>query len=149
MWAISVMAEVVIFIFMPRLIAWFGLRSLLISSLAIAGLRWLIIAYGIGSPPLLLMGQLMHAASFGVYHAVAIQFIHRYFYGRLQGRGQAFYSSMSFGVGLSVGSLLVGYSWESLGSVISFLAAAAVSFLAVYFVWRWIGDETSLVKREA
>ncbi|MFQ5658876.1 MAG: MFS transporter [Gammaproteobacteria bacterium] len=138
MWAISVVAEVAVFFYIPQLIAWAGLRLLLLTSLAITCVRWLIIAYSVDVVTLVIAGQLMHAATFGIYHAAAIQLIHRHFTGRLQGRGQALYSSVSFGVGLSAGSLMVGYSWNSLGSVMSFQGAALASFAALLIAWRWI-----------
>ncbi len=134
MWALSVLAEVAIFLCMPRLITWLGLRTLLLISLVFASIRWITIGYCINVVELLIVAQLLHAATFGIYHAVAIQFIHRYFSGRLQGRGQALYSSMSFGAGLAIGSLVVGYSWNTLGSTISFQGAAAVSLIAFIIV---------------
>jgi len=111
---------------------------LLVVSLVLASLRWLMIGYAVSSVPLLIAAQCLHAASFGIYHATAIQFIHRYFTGRMQGRGQALYSSISFGAGLSLGSLMVGYSWGSLGAEISFTAAAFISALAILIAWRWV-----------
>jgi len=138
MWAVGVVAEVLVFIQMHRLIHRFGLKMLLVVSLVLASLRWLMIGYAVSSVPLLIAAQCLHAASFGIYHATAIQFIHRYFTGRMQGRGQALYSSISFGAGLSLGSLMVGYSWGSLGAEISFTAAAFISALAILIAWRWV-----------
>jgi PPP family 3-phenylpropionic acid transporter len=84
----------------------------------------------------LIVAQLLHAATFGVYHGAAIQLIHRYFRGRHQGRGQALYSSLSFGAGGAVGALYSGYTWASGGGVFSFGAAALVSAAALLFAWR-------------
>ena len=72
---------------------------------------------------ILIFTQCLHAATFGIYHAVAIQYIHREFKGEHQGRGQALYSSVSFGAGLAFGTLISGYLWESLGSMEIFLFA--------------------------
>lgn len=138
MWALGVLAEVFVFILMHRMIRRFGLKQLLIISFMLASLRWMLIAYGVSSIYVLILAQCLHAASFGIYHATAIQIIHTYFTGRMQGRGQALYSSVSFGAGLSLGSLLVGYSWESLGSTASYLLAAAITFAGMFISWRWI-----------
>lgn len=142
MWALGVIAEVLVFIFMQRLIGRFGLKSLLVVSFILASMRWLLIGYAVDSVTVLIIAQCLHAASFGIYHATAIQIIHRYFTGRMQGRGQALYSSISFGAGLSLGSLLVGYAWDSLGAVFSFTAAAAVAALGMILVWRGITLDT-------
>ena len=136
LWALGVIAEIAVFLVMPRLVPRFGLRTLLLSSLSLAVLRWLLIAYCVDSAWILIIAQLLHAATFGVYHGAAIQLIHRYFRGRHQGRGQALYSSLSFGAGGAVGALYSGYTWAAGGGVFSFGAAAVVSAAALLFAWR-------------
>jgi PPP family 3-phenylpropionic acid transporter len=138
MWALGVIAEVVVFLFMHRLVLYFKLKALLLVSLLASFLRWYLIGYFIDSSMLLIMAQLFHAATFGIYHATAIQLIHRYFKGRLQGRGQALYSSMSFGAGLSIGSLASGYIWEGLGPLACYQGAMLVSLVTFIIAWRWI-----------
>lgn len=123
-WALGVIAEIIVFIYVARLIEKFGVKILLISSLVIAVIRWILTAYFVDNAWVLGLAQTMHAATFGLYHAVAIYYIHHYFTGKLQGRGQALYSSMSFGAGGAAGSLVSGYSWESLGPSYSYLIAA-------------------------
>lgn len=130
-WAIGVLAEVFVYLVIHRVIRTWGLRWLMIMSLLMASLRWLLIGVFVDSVAILLFAQLLHAATFGVYHAVAIQYIHREFRGAHQGRGQALYSSISFGAGLALGTLASGYMWESVGSMQTFLFAAAISSVAV------------------
>jgi PPP family 3-phenylpropionic acid transporter len=64
--------------------------------------------------------------------------VHHYFVGRHQGRGQALYSSISFGAGGAFGSLLSGYSWSGIGPEATFGVAAGYALLAVVIAWRWI-----------
>ena len=71
-------------------------------------LRWILISQFPETITVMIFAQLLHAASFGLYHACAIQLIHRNFSGRHQGRGQALYSSLSFGAGGAAGSLVSG-----------------------------------------
>src|SRR5690606_39161209 len=127
MWALGVVAEVVVFVFMQRLIRASSLRFLMLASLLFAVFRWLLIGYFVESVAVLVFAQLLHAATFGVYHAVAILYIHKFFRGRLQGRGQALYSSVGFGAGMAFGSLASGYAWESAGPLACFMGAAAMS----------------------
>ena len=94
------------------------------------------IGYFVNSVYMLIVAQALHAATFGIYHGSAIQLIHRYFRGRHQGRGQALYSSLSFGAGGAVGALYSGYTWAIGGGVASFNTAALVSVLALLFAWR-------------
>jgi PPP family 3-phenylpropionic acid transporter len=130
-WAVGVLAEVIVYLFIHRILRRCGLRLLMIVSLVLASLRWFLIALFVDNVAILLFAQTLHAASFGVYHAVAIQYIHREFKGAHQGRGQALYSSISFGAGLALGTLASGYMWESIGSMQTFLFAAILSAFGV------------------
>lgn len=139
LWALGVLAEVGLFIVMHRLLRRYQLRDLFFASFILAGLRWLLIGFLIESVAILLFAQLLHAASFALYHAVAIQLIHQHFKGRNQGRGQALYSSLSFGAGGAAGTLLSGYTWEmSNGPALSYAWAAAACLIAVVLVRRWL-----------
>ena len=79
---------------------------------------------------MLVIAQLLHAATFGSFHAAAIHLVFRFFKGRLQGRGQALYSSLSYGAGGAAGALVSGVLWESFGPTPSFVAGALVSLVA-------------------
>ncbi len=140
LWALGVIAEVGLFMIMHRLLLRFGLRPLLLASLLLALLRWTLISEFVTSVPALIIAQLLHAATFGLYHAVTIQYIHRYFTGRLQGRGQALYSSLSFGAGIALGSLISGYLWEAIAPVWSFRFAVASSLVALVIALRWLRE---------
>ncbi len=138
LWGLGVLAEVGIFLVMHRLVPRIGLYNLLLASLLLAALRWLLIGLGAGSLYLLLFSQLLHAASFGVFHASAIALVHRCFTGRHQGKGQALYSSVSFGAGGAVGSLYSGYMWEHLGPSSGFLVAASIALFGALLLWVFL-----------
>ncbi len=138
LWALGVIAEVGIFLIMPRLEPAFGLRNLLLASLVLAVLRWCLIALFPTVLPLMLVAQTLHAASFGIYHAAAIHLIHRYFGRRHQGKGQALYSSLSFGAGGALGSFASGQIYGSLGPQFMYLGAAGLCVLGALLAWRTI-----------
>jgi len=142
LWALGVVAEIAVFIVMHRLIPQFGLRNMLLFSLLVASLRWLLLGSYVESFAMIILIQLGHAATFGVFHAVAIQYFHNYFRGRHQGRGQALYSSMSFGAGGALGALVAGYTW-SLGAMLTFAIAAAMSMLAVLITLLFVRNQPS------
>ncbi len=143
LWALGVLAEIGVFLLMHRMLPRFGVRRLLLTSLALTTLRWLLIAGFVDSLAVMLFAQALHAASFGIYHAVAIGLIHRYFTGRHQGRGQALYSSLSFGAGGAVGSLYAGYLWDSAGATPTFVIAALLSTAAFVVAFRGIAGRSS------
>jgi PPP family 3-phenylpropionic acid transporter len=140
LWALGVVAEVVVFIYMHQLLHRFGARRILLVSFFLAALRWLMIGSFADSLLLMVMAQTLHAASFGTFHAAAIHWVHRYFVGKHQGRGQALYSSVSFGAGGAIGSLLAGMMWESSGAFASFAVSTFLSLLALVIAWRWLSD---------
>ncbi|MES9844424.1 MAG: MFS transporter [Candidatus Sedimenticola sp. 6PFRAG5] len=141
LWALGVIAEVVVFLFMHRLLMQFGARIVLMASLFLAALRWLLIGHFPESLVILLFAQTLHAATFGTFHAAAIHLVHHYFTGRHQGRGQALYSSLSFGFGGAVGSLYSGFLWSSMGPTLTYGIAAGVSLLAFVIAWKWVVNE--------
>jgi len=138
LWALGVLAEVGLFVVMHRLLDRFGARRVLVASLALAAVRWLLIGQFVDSLGLLLVAQLLHAATFGTFHAASIHLVHHYFRGRHQGRGQALYSSVSFGAGGAVGSLLSGYAWQGIGAGVTFALASAVAAAGALAAWRLI-----------
>lgn len=142
LWALGVVAEIGVFLVMHRLLPHFGVKVLLLLSLGLTTLRWLLLAWFVDSLAVMVFAQLLHAASFGIYHAVAIHLIHKMFTGRHQGRGQALYSSISFGAGGAVGSLMSGYLWSGISPTATFLAAALLSVLAFLLAWRGLRAET-------
>ncbi len=137
LWALGVLAEVVAFLFVPRLLSRLGAVSLLRIALASTVLRWLLIGYFADQLPGLIVAQLLHAASYGLYHAAAIHLIHSYFVGAHQVRGQALYSSLSFGLGGALGSLIAGYLWSIVGSTLTFYSAAGAAALG-WLATRWL-----------
>ncbi|HBC57979.1 MAG TPA: MFS transporter [Gammaproteobacteria bacterium] len=138
LWSLGVIAEIVIFLLMPRWMLKWGIRRILLWSLWLSAVRWLLIGFGVQSLPLLLGAQILHAVSFGTCHAVAISFIHHYFVGPTQSRGQALYSSMGFGLGGVAGALYSGYAWERLGASETFFIAAIAVLLALAITWKYI-----------
>ena len=118
----------------------FGPRNLLLAALLLTIVRWLLIARFIESLPVLLLAQVLHAASFGIIHAVAIHLIHKYFTGPHQGTGQALYSSISFGAGGALGSLYSGYVWDGVGPAGVFYTSSAVTIAAFVVAWKAIRD---------
>lgn len=129
-WALAVAAEIFVFFFAANLFKRFSLIHLFQLSAAVCVLRWVLTARYAGWPALLAGVQITHMITFGLYHAVAVSLVHRFFTGKLQVRGQGLYSSISFGAGGVAGSLFAGYAWEQLGAAMTYYLAAAVAALA-------------------
>ncbi len=135
LWALGVICEIGIFVWMPHLYRAFTLRNILIASFGLAVVRFLIIGWAADSTVLLVLAQTLHAATFGAFHAAAIGVIHKLFRGRHQARGQAIYGSLAFGLGGAIGGFASGYGWERLGPAITFSLAAACAFAGMLILW--------------
>ena len=137
LWALGVIAEIVLFVFMHRLMPKHSPRFLMMLALLLTSIRWLIIGFFVENLTMIIIAQCLHAASFGLYHAVAIELIHRNFKGKLQGRGQAVYSAVSFGAGGAIGALISGAYWEVYSPQLIFSVAALISFVALLITLKF------------
>jgi PPP family 3-phenylpropionic acid transporter len=137
LWALGVLAEIVLFMMLPRLMRAFSLNHILLFSFACACVRFLMIAWGVGSIGVMLAAQLLHAITFGAFHAAGVAAMHQIFRGRNQARGQALYTSLGYGLGGTLGTLMSGYTWEVWGAQWTFtIAATAALFAFVVVAWK-------------
>jgi PPP family 3-phenylpropionic acid transporter len=135
LWALGVVAEILLFLVMTRVLGRFTLKQVLMASLLLASLRWVLLGTLAEHLWVLLLVQALHAATFGSFHVAAIHFIQRHFSERLQGQGQALYASLS-GVGGALGALYSGYSWTTLGAHWTFAIAALAALIAAMGLYR-------------
>ena len=139
LWALGVICEVLVFLWMPRLTARFSLQQILLGSFVLAGLRFLVIGWGVEWLWVMVLAQTLHAASFGSYHAAAVALTHHYFRGRHQAKGQGLYTSISFGLGGTLGGIVSGYTWDVWGAGWSFTLSgvcALAGFLLLFLRLR-------------
>lgn len=143
-WALGVFAEIGVFLWMDALFRRFSLQKLLMVSAVATAVRWQIVAWLADISWILVPSQLLHLATFGIYHAVAIQLVRRCFPKVLQGQGQALYSSVSFGLGGAVGAWISGQLWAGYSPAMTWMAASFSGLLAVAVVY--FGVRKSAVK---
>ena len=142
LWATGVICEIGIFFIIPRLLQRFSLKQILSMCFGFAVVRFLMIGWGVEYFPIVLLAQVLHAVTYGAYHATAITMVHQFFRGRHQAKGQALYVSLTFGVGGALGSIFSGYAWEGLGSGFTFSISAIAALLGFGLVaWRMILKE--------
>lgn len=134
LWSLGVLAEILLFVWMPGLLKRFSVRQVLITCLLLAALRWFLLGALADSLPWLLAIQLLHAATFGGCHAASMQFIQQRFPRSRQGSGQALYVSLS-GMGAAAGALYSGYLWQPAGPFVTFVVVSAVALLAAILLY--------------
>ena len=137
LWAIGVICEIGIFFIMPWLMRHFSLKLILIFSFACATLRFLMIGWGVEWPIIMVVAQILHAATYGAHHIAAMMVVHQFFRGRHQAKGQAIYTSIAYGVGGAIGAISSGYTWDLLGADMTFFVSSAASFIGLILVaWK-------------
>ena len=137
LWALGVICEVIILVFMSHTLARFDPRRLMLLALAVAMLRWPLIAWGIESLPLMIFAASLHGITFGVFHAGAMEFLRQQFPRQQLGRGIAMYSTLGFGAANMLGSPASGWLYEQGGWQLAFSVAACVAALGfILMYWQ-------------
>ncbi len=136
LWAIGVICEIGVFFLMSRVMHRFSLKQILAFSFTCAVARFLMIGWGVEWPTVMLLAQILHAATYGAHHVAAMMAVHYFFRGRHQAKGQAFYTSFTFGVGGTLGGIFSGYAWEWLGPGFTFSMSAAAALVGLGLIVR-------------
>src|SRR5258706_134248 len=124
-----------VFAFLPALLRRYALSSLMLASFGCAIVRFLAIGWGAAYLWILLVAQLLHAATFGAFHAASVAAVHRVFPAHAQSRGQTLFSSISYGAGGAAGALFAGWGWEAAGPGLAFSLAALAGVVGAYFAY--------------
>ncbi|PRA59383.1 MFS transporter [Pseudomonas sp. MYb115] len=140
LWALGVVAEVLVFLVMSRILTRFSVRRVLIASFLLAAVRWVLLGTFAEFLWVLLFAQILHAATFGSFHAAAIHFVQRSFGARQQGQGQALYAALA-GTGGALGALYAGYSWNALGPAFTFSIASVAALAAAVIIATRMQEE--------
>lgn len=138
LWAVGVIAEVLIFLLVHRLYQAVSYKAILVVSLLLAAVRWYLTGHYVDVLWLLILMQLTHAATFGTMHAVSIHYVHQYFKGRHQGQGQALFASLTYGGGGALGAIVSGYVWSIDFGVTMFELSAISALLGAFIAWLWV-----------
>jgi PPP family 3-phenylpropionic acid transporter len=135
LWMLGVLGEIAVFLFLPALFRGFALSTILVASAACGVVRFLAIGWAADWLAVLLVAQLLHAATFGSFHAAAVAAVQRVFPPHAQARGQSLFSSVGYGAGGALGALAAGWAWQAAGPGLAFTVsagAAAVGVLLAY-----------------
>jgi len=132
--SLGVIAEIGIFFIAGKLYQLFGARILIAFSIFITALRWFFTGYFADNVIILLLAQLTHAASFGIYHSASMQFLQKHFQSDQQNRGQAIYIAGVYGIGGAIGAYMAGLLWlDGRGAQHTFAFAAMACVIACVF----------------
>jgi len=135
LWALGVICEIGVFFLMPWLARRYGFTRILIGSFGLAVLRFMLIGWGVDFLLLLLVAQVLHAATFGAYHAASVGLVHEFFQGRHQSKGQAMFGSLTYGAGGVLGGLASGPIWQHYGASVLYSCSAGMALAGMLLMW--------------
>ena len=132
LWAVGVIAEILLFTIGDRLVARWGTARLLILAAVAGVLRWSLLP-ALTDLPLLIAVQSLHGLTFGAAHLATIHFIGRHAPPGLPATAQGFYAAVSGGLmGLTL--LASGYLYEVYADQ-AYLAMMGLCILALPLCW--------------
>ena len=135
LWTLGVLAEIVVFFFLPALFRRHALSTILMASAGLGVLRFQIIGWAADWLALLLLAQVLHAATFGSYHAAAVAAVQRVFPPQARARGQALFSSLGYGAGGAAGALSAGWAWDLAGPGLAFTVSSIAAGAGLLFAY--------------
>ncbi len=138
MWALGTLAEVAPMWLSGRLIAKWGLRPVLLVSLAAITLRLslFVLAPSLG---LIAVAQLLHAFTFGTFHPAAVAYVNARVPAERRGLGMAIYNAIGVGLASFAASVAGGYIVEAFGYRVLFLSYAVVPLAAMALLFTKAG----------
>jgi PPP family 3-phenylpropionic acid transporter len=122
--SLGVLAEVAALFAFPALLRRVPLGALLAAGCAINAIRWYLVSRS-GSAAALVLLQLFHGFSFGVWWAAAVEAMRRLVPVGMRATGQAVFAALVFGGGNALGYALSGAGYQRFGSASPLFAIAS------------------------
>jgi MFS transporter, PPP family, 3-phenylpropionic acid transporter len=128
LWTLGVAAEIVLFWRLPQYLPRLHLGRTAAICMLVAAVRWALLSRAADYWGLLVLLQLLHAITFGLFHASSVQFIRERFGAHMQGQGQALYGAIGYGLGGAAGLWICGVLWQQNSNwAFGFAVAAATA----------------------
>ncbi|HTP30456.1 MAG TPA: MFS transporter [Anaeromyxobacteraceae bacterium] len=144
--ATGVGAEVLALFAFPYLEARFRTRALFALAFAGTALRWSLLASA-HSPTSLVLLQLFHGLTFGVFWGASMRALAREVEPKLRATGQALYAAVVFGAFTVAGYQLAGLGYDRLGGVGPLFACAAALEALLLCATLWQGGRWGARRR--
>lgn len=127
-WAIASCSEILVMMNSNWIFKKFNYRYVMIFSFFIATLRWLILSFS-QSPIIILMSQIFHAVTYGMFHISSILYIDAISHPDVKTFGQAINNAVTYGLGMMTGFFLSGYFYETIGTYQLFFFSACIAIV--------------------
>jgi PPP family 3-phenylpropionic acid transporter len=129
-WAFAVVAEMAMFLAGPWVLARVSLQRLLQVAVFGSAVRWAVVALYPDHATVMWCAQILHLAGFALFHSVSVLLAPTLLPSGFGVRAQALVSSVGWGAGGIVGSLMAGALWTWVGPWAVFVGAWVFAVLA-------------------
>ena len=127
-WALASFAEVFVMIKSDIIFKRYSIENVIVFSFTVATLRWMILFLAT-SPAIILLSQTLHAVTYGSFHVASILYIDSLTPDDAKTMGQAANNAVTYGLGMTVGFLISGCLYESMGSFAMFFISALIALV--------------------
>ncbi|MGD9185953.1 MAG: MFS transporter, partial [Desulfobacterales bacterium] len=133
-WALASLAEILVMVKSEIIFKRYALEKVMVFSFAVAAIRWVVLFFA-RAPALILSAQVLHAATYGMFHIASILCIDRLAPKQAKTVGQAVNNAVQYGLGLMVGFFLNGFLYERIGSAVLFMMSAGIALAGGALFW--------------
>lgn len=132
LWGIGVLAEVLLFVYAARILSRASAVFWMNVAVTVTVVRWLCVALLPEALWLMVVMQLTHAISFGLFHIASTQRLIELFDADDRVNGQSLNYSIGSGVGGVLGATMAGWAWGFGSGVAAFSLGALCACLALW-----------------
>ncbi|CAB5154658.1 Probable 3-phenylpropionic acid transporter [Olavius algarvensis associated proteobacterium Delta 3] len=127
-WALASAAEILVMINSERIFMRFSLQRVLVFSFLVAAFRWSVLSWA-ESGTIILLTQLLHAATYGAFHMASILYIDSLIPAPAKTFGQSANNAVTYGLGMMTGFFLNGvlYDWVGVQTLFGLSAVTAIA----------------------
>ena len=132
-WAVASIAELGVMMGSNSLFRCISVQQALLIAPLLAILRWALLFFAT-SWQAILLAQLLHAATYALFHMACILYIDQLSSPQNRTVAQVVNNSVSYGLGLMAGFLINGWLYDRYGAHL-FLISAAISLASAFVIW--------------
>jgi MFS transporter, PPP family, 3-phenylpropionic acid transporter len=141
LWALGVTLEVAFFALQTRIFAFFDKRLWLLISYLACALRFALVALFPEILWVIALSQCAHALTFAAHHTATITWLRERLPAPIQGRAQAMYATIAYGVGGTSGTFLGRLAWDYMSPSFAFWVAALAGLFASILGYRLLQQD--------
>ena len=129
-WSIAALSEIPVMLLSGTIMRHIGENGLLKISFITYAFRWLVYSF-IQVPALVLPLQLLHGFSYGTFQVGGVTYVNNRTPKSMRTTGQAIFTTISYGIGPIIGTLIGGYFYDTVGIATLFRILSVITIVGL------------------